>query len=426
MSRRNLVVNLAAVMAASVALLLYAVSSLFAATLFSPSYPLSVLLPESGGLLASQEVTMTGRAVGRITEVALDGEGVRVTFELEADERVPHAVDAVVLRRSAVGEQALDLRPREPGPPFYEPGEEIRPGRVVTPVSVNQLLTNADEVFAPVDVEEAGALVGELADTVRGRRDDLRAFMDDSARLSAALADNSADYERLFAQGRVVAEELVEHRETLGRSIGAMADAASILSDMRTEYEGLLAEAPGVLTQAGELVDRGQANLSCTFGHLAGINTYLARPEQLDNAGEALRQNQLFFVAFDILAPKGPDGNHWNRIHFIPPQQPPPVTYLPEKRPIPATLPGGACSSPFGPAAPAANQAGVTLLTPESRIIPPADNRTTPIRVGGAPIGGGGAPRPRGVLPATGGDGLALLGGALLMALAGVGLWRRT
>jgi hypothetical protein len=53
---------------------------------------------------------------------------------------------------------------------------------------------------------------------------------------------------------------------------------------------------------------------------------------------------------------------------------------MPEKRPIPATLPGGACASPFGEGAPAAVQDDFELTVPEGRVVPPEDNRVEPVR----------------------------------------------
>lgn len=415
-------VNLVAIAVASAALLVYAFTQLLAGALFDSTYPLHVRLPQSGGLLAGQEVTLAGRTIGTVDGVELDGGGVVATLGIFADERVPEDVAVTVLRRSAVGEQAIDFRPATGQPPFYEPGDVIEPSSVTTPIAVQRLLELADDVLGDVDPENAAALIAELADTVRGRRDDLRAVLVHSADFSEALADSSEEFDRFFASSAVVNAELAEHRETLARSIGEMADAASVLADMRRPFEELLVEAPPVLTQVGGIVDRSQPNVACVVNDLADLNTFVSLPENYDNAGEALRLNRWFFIAFHILAPTDDFGEIWNRIQFIPPQEPPPQSYLPEKRPVPDILPGGACSSPFGEGAPAATQddfAGPVTL--ENSIIPPANNRTTPVRTGGPPLGSGvGAPAPpgRGVIPATGGAGLPFLVGAALLLVA--------
>ncbi|HWH33458.1 MAG TPA: malonyl-CoA decarboxylase N-terminal domain-containing protein, partial [Egibacteraceae bacterium] len=218
--------------------------------------------------------------------------------------------------------------------------------------------------------ERAGVLVAELADAVRGRRDDLRAIIADSARLSEALAANEADVTRFFTHSATVNEALARSRDALARSIAQMADASRTLVDMRADFEGLLREAPPVLRQVEKLVGDNQANVSCVFKDLGNLNSYLARPEQMGNTEEALRKNQWFFQGVESGGPLDPWGRVWTRIKFLSPQAEQPDSYLPDKRPIPDILPGGTCRSPLGTGAGAATQPGFERTTIEARIVP--------------------------------------------------------
>jgi phospholipid/cholesterol/gamma-HCH transport system substrate-binding protein len=386
---RRTVINLVAVGLASTALIIYALAQLLTGALLDDSYPLNVRVPNTGGLIPQQEVTLSGVPVGLVERFDLVGEGVEITLAIDEGRRIPRDVDVVILRRSAVGEQAIDFRPREgAGNEFFEAGETVEPASVVTPVEVQRLLSLADEVFAPIDPESAGKLVGELADIVRGRRDDIRSIIGDSAEFSADIADNGEDYDRLFREGRKVTAALAENREVLADSLGAMADAAAVLSDMRSEFEGLLVEATPVLEQVSTLVSRSDANLSCIITDVANLNEYMAADRQMRNTETALRFNQWFFRGYVITGPKDHAGRVWNRIQFIPPQQPPAHTYLPAKRPIPDILPGGACSSPLGEGAGSAVQASYAKTVPEAKIVRPANDRRQPVRAAGGTSGG--------------------------------------
>lgn len=435
---RRTLANLIAIALVSTALIVYALAQLLAGALLSDSYPLTVLVPKTGGLIAQQEVTLSGVSVGLVEDFTLTDDAVEVHLTIDEDKRIPRDVDVVILRRSAVGEQALDFRPHEgAGEDFYEAGDVVEPADVVTPVEVQRLLTLADEVFAPVDPENAAKLVGEIADIVRGRRDDLRSIITDSAEFSSDIADNGESYDQLFFEGRKVTKALADNREVLSESLGDMADAAEILTDVRTDLEGLLAEAPPLLEQVVDITERGGPNLSCVINDVADINTYVAQERQLNHIETALRHNQWFFVGFDITAPTDPFGGVWNRIQFVLPQQPPAESYLPEKRPIPDILPGGACSSAFGPGAGAAVQAEYRKTVPEARIVRPGDDRVRPVRSSGGPIGtgfsgpddpsgptssGGGtvplAAVPSGPLPATGGGAVSFLLGLVMLGAA--------
>ena len=377
--------NLIAVALVSAVLIIYALAQLLTGALLSDSYPLTVQVPETGGLIPQQEVTLSGVPIGLVERFELEGEHVNVHLSIDEGRQIPREVDVVILRRSAVGEQAMDFRPHDgAGDKFFAANEVIEPANVVTPVEVQKLLTLADDVFGPVDPENAGKLVSELADIVRGRRDDIRSIISDSAEFSADIADNGEDYDTLFREGRKVTRSLAANRKSLARSLGDMADAAAVLSDMRTDFEGLLADAPPTLNDVTTLVNRSNANLSCIITDFADINEYTARDRQMNNLETALRYNQWFFVGFDIGSPYDAKGRVWNRLQFVPPQEPPARSYLPEKRPIPDILPGGACESPFGPGAGSATEANYSKRVPEARIVRPANDRRQPVRVASA------------------------------------------
>lgn len=392
MINRSTLINLIAVGLASGVLLLYGLTQLLVGVLFDSTYPVQVTLPETGGLLADKQVTYNGAAVGKVEDVELLDDRVLVSMAIDEGVEIPAEVDVVVLRSSPVGEQALDLRPiGDGGAPFVEPGSTIQAREVALPTEIQPLLELAADVFEPVDPEQAGVVVSELADAVRNRRDDVRGFLDDSARFSETIADRGEDYDRFFASSRRVNAALADSRETLGRLFGEIADATTILRDVRGDYERLLATGPPVLAQAGDIVHRAQPNLSCSLADLAAVNAYVAEDERLDRAAEALRVNQFFFEGFNRITQQDARGANWQRIHFASEPIPPARSYLPEKRPIPPTMPGGACDSPFGEGAPMAAQDDFALVVPEGRVDEPADDRATPVRRDPLPRSGRGA-----------------------------------
>jgi phospholipid/cholesterol/gamma-HCH transport system substrate-binding protein len=443
---RRVRTNLIAIAVVSVALLLYAGSQLLASALLDRSYPLFIELPRAAGLGENKGVTYNGHPIGEVAETELSGERVRVRMKIDDGEQVPRATDVVVLRRSSIGEQAVDFRPFGPeteNTEYYQEGDTVTPRNLTLPPQVNEFLNTANKVLAPVDEEEAGILVGELADTFRGRVSDVRGLLRDSADFSEAVADNGQDYDRLFDASRVVNSELADSRATLRRLIPQLRQSASILTDMRTEFEQLLVEAPPTLTLFGDLVERSQANLSCAIRDFANFTEFNAEPDNLFNQSEALRLNRFFFEGAEAQQAEGPT-NNWFRVLFLPPQNPPAQKYIPD-RPIPNILPGGACESPFGPGAGAATQDGYSPLLPDDtppiattsgvKVIPPENGRPGDVeRATGSTFTGAEPPAPDeedgtriaaagdagDTLPATGG-GAALplvVGGGLLVLAA--------
>jgi phospholipid/cholesterol/gamma-HCH transport system substrate-binding protein len=363
--------NLVAVAAAGVALLVYGFAQLLAGALFNPTYALALELPRAGGVIPGQQVTLNGVPIGKVEHVRLEGDGVVAGLRIREDAAVPTGSDAVVLRRTPVGEQGIDLRPAAATSRVYEPGERIVPRELRLPPEISDVVATANDVVAPIASEDARIVVHEVANALRGRQREIRSILADSADFSETVADRGSDYDRMFAASRVVNGELAEHRDTIARLIAESADAAATLEEIRGDFEGLLDSAPPVLRDVDETVGRSQPNISCLITDVADLATYLAEPRQLENMEGALRANQYFFVGFSIISPEDGRGHSWQRIQLVLHLTPPADSYLPAKRPIPDILPGQACRSPFGHGAPGAQQPDFRKTIPEARFVPP-------------------------------------------------------
>ena len=459
MSARVTRINLVGVAVVSALLILYAVSQLLQAFVLDRSYPLYAELPQASGLRENKEVTYNGHPIGKVDAVTAMPNGARIHMAIDNGVKVPTDIDVVVLRRSPIGEQAIDLRPTRhisddvtlAAGEYYKAGATVKIRNLTLPPDVQELFETVVDVLKPVDPQTTGTLVSELADTVRGRKEDFRRILDDSADFSEAVADNGEDYDRLFRSSRVVNAELAEHRGDIAGLVTDLRLATSVLTDMRGEFERLLVEAPPVLTAIGEFVDEAQPNISCSIDYIGNLNAMTAQPKNLENAAEALRHNRLFFDGFEATTAHDFRNHNWFRVFMEPPHGPPPDSYLPDKRSIRPIRPGGACASPFGPGAPSATQAGFRQRVPNTRVIRPANDRTTsPRQSGDIGAGGGsagtstsrsaatqivaGAPAaaaaaavaPAGALPATGANSIVLLLGGLAATAIGEVLRRRS
>src|SRR4051794_39902624 len=78
-------------------------------------YTVTVELPSSGGLYPTSVVTYRGTEVGRVSSIGVPRDGVRAELTMNSDPPVPADVTAAVHSRSAVGEQFVELTPRDGG-----------------------------------------------------------------------------------------------------------------------------------------------------------------------------------------------------------------------------------------------------------------------------------------------------------------------
>ena len=113
---------------------------------FVGTYLVSVDLPESGGLLADQDVTLRGVAVGKVDDLTLTPSGVHATLRLNNGIHIPDTTGIRVSGLSAAGEQYVNLDGDGDGAPLRD-GSVINGTDAKLPVSLADLLAHGDGFF---------------------------------------------------------------------------------------------------------------------------------------------------------------------------------------------------------------------------------------------------------------------------------------
>lgn len=387
--------------------------------LFDDSYAVTVPMPEAGGVLPEQEVTVLGRAVGQVDDVAIVDEGVLLTLRIQGSRQVPRDATVQVLRRSPIGEQAVDFQPTDADWEPAEPGARIVPVEAIIPAEIPALLENARELFAAIEVDDVATIFQELALALDGRGETLKQLNRDSLELNRTLVDGIPEFERLIIESEVVLATLRDHREALAEGFTSGADLTELLADEAPVFEALLSPGTRALQQFDAFIRNERANFSCLIDDFQAINDMLLGPSTFDGAEQgryqsklheaemALVNNRFFFQQgfWIITQPDPTTGADWQRINFT--LDPAGGQAYPEKRATPATRPGAACETDAwgtgvnavrqdDPAPPDATSPGIDYapMAAESggrTVSPPA-----------APDDDGGPP-----LPATGGGLLA-------------------
>lgn len=141
----------------------------------------TVSMAESGGIFTTADVTYRGVSVGRVSDMWLDGSGVRVevTFAPGAPP-IPADTDVVVANRSAVGEQFLDFQPRRDSGPYLTDGARIASNRVQVPVDTRTLLTNVTAMLGSVNSDDLRTVIDELGTAFDGSGEDIATILSSS------------------------------------------------------------------------------------------------------------------------------------------------------------------------------------------------------------------------------------------------------
>jgi phospholipid/cholesterol/gamma-HCH transport system substrate-binding protein len=164
-------------------------------------YLVTVELAETGGLYSTGNVTYNGVEVGRVQSVQLTDSGVRAVLSLNSSVDIPSDLTAAVHSQSAIGEQYLDLTPKNGTSRPLRDGDVIPRSATSIPPDINNLLDSANAGLKGIPgdnlktvIDEAYTAVGglgpNLADIVKGTTDlaiDARKHLDPLL----SLIDNS-------------------------------------------------------------------------------------------------------------------------------------------------------------------------------------------------------------------------------------------
>ncbi|MGW4297705.1 MCE family protein [Micromonospora chersina] len=245
--------------------------------LFHTGYVVHVDLARAGGLFANAPVTYRGVPVGRVTAVALRGDGVRADLRIDRGVRVPDALRAVVAQRSAVGEQYLDLRPDRDGGPYLADGSVIPAARTGLPLAPETLLTNLDALVRSVDPDDLTVLISELGTAFEGNEQALARLLDAGDALLAEADQRLPETLALIRDARTVLTTQAESAEALRRWSAGLAQLAATLRAADPDLRRLLAGGPPAGVELRALLRGLEPDVGVLLGNLVTVNGIAAR-----------------------------------------------------------------------------------------------------------------------------------------------------
>lgn len=373
------VTNNLVVLGLALVLIAFAAINWVGGAIFEDRYEIVVPMRDAGGLFPLQETTVLGHGIGQIRDLRLTPGGVDVVLEVRGDEHVPERAVVQVLRRSTIGEQALNFIPVpadwEPpdDPETIEPaslpvtagwepadrGATVDPVAVVLPPEIPAVLEAATDLFRELPADDVGTVVHELATALDGRSDLLRELNRDVFDLNSTLVGGIPEFERLIDSSAPVLEELNEHRVALADSFSHLADVSDVLAENRPTLDRIVDEGTPFLRRFDAFVTNTRENQSCLFDDFLDLNRTIAQPENLRNLAEGLDLHEAFYFGADNVIQFDPvlEGVPWFRVNLLLFEEATARSYEP-RRPTPPTLPGAACVSPWGLGVNAVRQPG--------------------------------------------------------------------
>ncbi|MDT0274926.1 MlaD family protein [Blastococcus goldschmidtiae] len=241
--------------------------------LFGGSYEVAADFENSGGIFVNAEVTYRGVAVGRVTDMEVVEDGVRVVLRIDPDaEPIPADTEAAVATRSAVGEQYVILRPTSEGEPYLDDGAVIPMERTSTPVPVEQMLLNLDELVGSIDQENLRIVIEELGRAFQGAGDDLGRLIDNGNLLLARATESLPQTLELITDGQTVLDTQRDSRSAIRAWAADLRLITDTLVDMDPDLREIVVNAPDAGEALQTLVDDAGPGLGSLVRNLDILN----------------------------------------------------------------------------------------------------------------------------------------------------------
>ena len=233
-TRRVLINSIAFVLLGLLLALVFAIQIL--PTVFGKSYSIYGIFPEAGGVFTNQEVTYRGVQVGRVGDMTLTRDAVKIEIKIGGEYKIPkEGTRARILFKSAVGEQFIDILPDRVEPPYFKEGDLIPASLTSIPIQTEDLLRDLNAVLGAIDPTALATVVNELGQGLSNHGPDLKELI----LALDTLSQIGANRKDLIASGTTAGADLqsafLKSKEDFVKAADALAVVAKVLANRRAQ-----------------------------------------------------------------------------------------------------------------------------------------------------------------------------------------------
>lgn len=248
----------------------------------------SAAFSEAGGLKPGDEVRIAGVKVGKVKDVDLDGDHVKVTFKIKGDPGFGSGTGASIRVKTILGAKYLALHPKGPGQ--LKPGSEIPLKRTVPAYDVVQAFSDLTTTTEKVDTDRLATALDTLSSTFKDSPAEVRASIKGLSRISrtvasrdkalgelldhangvtGVLAQHSKDFSALVKDGDKLFKEISKRRKAIHELLKSSVALGIELSGLVDDNAEEIGPALRGLNRVVRMLERNQASLDRSVKLLA-------------------------------------------------------------------------------------------------------------------------------------------------------------
>lgn len=221
----------------------------------------TVLFDSAVGLYETSNVLSLDTSIGRVKDVELTGDHVRVVLSLRDDVPLPADVQATIEAQTVLGERNVTLFPswnedlEAAGAPKLADGDTIPIERTSVPVEPDEALQAFNELVASLDPDVVGGLVTDSATILDGRGGRIGASIDAATDLTETLVAIDTPMLEAAASLNQVASVLNDRDAQLRALIDDFGVAVEVLAGEREQVQGLLSSLVDLTGEVSSILD---------------------------------------------------------------------------------------------------------------------------------------------------------------------------
>ena len=237
----------------------------------------SAAFSEAGGLKSGDEVRIAGVKVGKVDEVGLAGDHVKVTFRVKGDPHFGTRTGASIRVKTILGAKYLSLEPEGPGQ--LDVGSEIPLKRTVSAYDVVQAFSDLTTTSEKVDTKRLATAMDTISRTFKDSPAEVKASINGLSRLSRTVAKRDQELGQLLDHANGVTGVLSKRSRTLIKLIKDGDKLFKEINNRRVVIRSLLRNAAALGVQLSGLVDDNRKQIGPALKRLNKVVDLLERNE---------------------------------------------------------------------------------------------------------------------------------------------------
>ena len=247
------------------------------------TYRVTAFFPRAIGLFERSTVRVLGVEVGRIAQVAPEGDRVRVAMDVREGVKIPKNANAIIVPISLISDRYVQLAPVWRGGPTLEPGDEIPLSKGIAPAELDDLLAtlkrflDALEPGTPTEPGALGRFIQNADRALAGRGPQLGETIDTLSTLLDVLGRNVGSVDTVITNLDRLLTTLSTHDDALRATNRGLGTVMSSLAEQEGALEAGTGNLAAMVSELGSLVREHKSDLDTDLQILADVSEVLHR-----------------------------------------------------------------------------------------------------------------------------------------------------